>query len=52
MTTIVDEDRHHCRGYRPPPQSTITAIAVVNDNDQSHRLHPTIAFIDNDLRQQ
>ncbi len=52
MTTIVDKDRHCCRRYRLPPQPTMTAIAVVNDNDWSRRLHPTIASIDDDRRQQ
>ena len=52
MTTIGDEDHHCCRRYRLLPQPTMTAIAVVNDDDWSRRLHPTIASIDDDHRQQ
>jgi hypothetical protein len=52
MTTIVNEDRHrHCR-YRPALQPKMTAIAVVNDDDRSRRLHPTVASIDDDRRRQ
>jgi hypothetical protein len=47
MTTIVDKDRHCRRRYRLPPQPTMTVIAMVNDNDWSRRLHPTVASIDN-----
>ena len=51
MTTIIDKDRHHQRHYRPPPQPTMAAIAVVNEDDRSRRLHPTIASIDGNRRQ-
>jgi hypothetical protein len=51
MTTIVDKDQHCRRHYQPPLQLTMTAIAVVNDNDRSRRLHPKVASIDKDCHQ-
>ena len=51
MTTIVDKDCHRRRRYRPLLQPTMTDIAVVNDDYQSHRLHPIVASIDNNRRQ-
>jgi hypothetical protein len=47
MMTIFNEDRHCCRRYQPPMQSTMTPIIVVNDDDWSRQFHPTVASINN-----
>jgi len=39
--TIVDKNRYCCRRHRLPPQSTTTAIAVINNKDRRCWLHPT-----------
>ena len=52
MITIIDKDRHFRRHYQPPTQPTMTAITMVNDNDWSRWLHPTVASIDDDRCQQ
>ena len=52
MTTIVNKDHHCRRHYQPPLQLTMTAIAVVNDNDWSRQVHPIVASIDDNHHRQ